>query len=170
MPVVYLGVGSNIQRKKNIALSLSSLKTRYPDLECSSVYETESYGFEGDHFYNLIARFFTTETPQQVKSFLREIELQQGRPTNAEKFKPRTIDLDFLMYGDLISDEPGMQIPRDDVLQYSFVLEPFAELAPDERYPGSNKTYRELWDDYLQNQTPVASNKIIWSPFVKNTG
>ena len=169
MPVVYLGIGRNIQRNENIALALSRLRTHYPDIECSSVYETESYGFEGDHFYNLVARFFTTETPQQVKSFLREIEFQQGRPAKAEKFKPRTIDLDFLLYGDLVSNESGMQIPREDVLLYSFVLEPIAELAPDEYYPGGDKTYKELWNGFLKNKTPVKARKMSWSPLLETT-
>lgn len=164
MPVVYIGIGSNIQRKKNIAMAVSRLKEHYPDLQCSSVYETRSYGFEGDQFFNLVARFYTAEQPGYVKSFLREIELQQGRPVKAEKFKPRTIDLDFLLYGDLVCDEPGLKVPREDVLLYSFVLEPLAELSPDEHYPGSEKTYLELWEDYLKNNTPVGAAKVEWLP------
>ncbi|HID80959.1 MAG TPA: 2-amino-4-hydroxy-6-hydroxymethyldihydropteridine diphosphokinase [Chromatiales bacterium] len=164
MSVVYLGIGSNIERKKNIQQALSSLRDHYGNIQCSSVYETKSYGFEGDPFYNLVARFETREQPAEVKSFLRSIELQQDRPVNAQKFKPRTIDLDFLIYGDLVCDEPDYQLPREDVLVFSFVLEPLSELAPDTKYPGSDKTFSELWQEFLSHHTPVAATKIAWSP------
>lgn len=164
MPVVYLGIGSNIERKKNIQQAVSSLRKRYENFQCSSVYETQSYGFEGDPFFNLVARFETSEQPSEVKLFLRSIELQQDRPVNAQKFKPRTIDLDFLMYGDLVCDEPDYQLPREDVLTFSFVLEPLSELAPDIKYPGSDKTFSVLWQDFLSHHTPVAATKIAWSP------
>lgn len=164
MPVVYLGIGSNINRKQNISQALSTLKQHYGDIECSSVYETESYGFEGDDFYNLVARFSTNEEPADVKCFLRDLELKQGRPRNAKKYKPRTIDLDFLLYGDLVSEVPGLQLPREDILLFSFALEPLAELAPDEIYPESIHTYRELWIDFQKQKKPVKANKISWSP------
>lgn len=164
MPAVYLGIGSNIERKKNIQDAVSRLRERYGNIQCSSVYETQSYGFEGDQFFNLVARFETDEQPAEVKSFLRDTELQQGRPVDAQKFKPRTIDLDFLMYGDLVCDNTDFKLPREDVLTFSFVLEPLSELAPDVKYPGSDKTFSECWEDFLSQHTPVVATKIGWSP------
>jgi len=169
MPAVYLGIGSNIERKKNIQQAISSLRKRYGKLQCSSVYETQSYGFEGDPFFNLVARFETSEQASEVKSFLRSLELQQDRPLNAQKFKPRTIDLDFLMYGDLVCDEPDYKLPREDVLTFSFVLEPLSELAPNAKYPGSDNTFSECWQEFLSHHTQVASTKIAWSPLVKTS-
>ncbi len=165
MPVVYIGVGSNIARRKNIRQAISRLQEHYGNVQCSSVYETESFGFAGDPFYNLVARFETSEEPETVKAFLRAVEIEQERPANAQKFKPRTIDLDFLLYDDLVCEEPDYQLPREDVLIYSFVLEPLAEIAPDVFYPGTEKTFRDLWKEFLASRQPVPAKKIDWSPF-----
>jgi 2-amino-4-hydroxy-6-hydroxymethyldihydropteridine diphosphokinase len=69
-----------------------------------------------------------------------------------DRMVARTLDLDLLLHGDAVVDEPGLSIPRDDILKFAFVLAPLAELAPDARHPVDGRTYTELWRDYTGNK------------------
>jgi len=80
-------------------------------VQCSTVYETASVGFDGDNFYNLVVGFDTTEKPFEVVEQLREIEDHNGRVREGARFfRPRTLDLDLLLYDDLILEEGRLQL------------------------------------------------------------
>lgn len=148
MPQVYLSIGSNQQREQNIRSAITALRTRYGKVECSTVYESTAVGFDGDDFYNLVARFETGDSAQQVNEYLKEIEQSQGRDRNSPKFSDRSIDLDLLLWGDLI--EPLLDIPRAEIADYAFVLRPLSEMAPDELHPQLGRSYHELWQGFDQ--------------------
>jgi len=148
MPVGYISIGSNIDKETNIASSLESLRRHFGEITSSSVYETEAVGFVGDSFYNLVVRFNSTLTAKEVAKTLRQIELDHGRSRDSQKFSPRTLDLDLILYGDQIISEGRLQIPRDEIERYAFVLEPLAEIAGDEKHPISGISYRELWHQF----------------------
>ncbi|MBA1330900.1 2-amino-4-hydroxy-6-hydroxymethyldihydropteridine pyrophosphokinase, partial [Candidatus Endoriftia persephone str. Guaymas] len=76
---------------------------------------------------------------------LRWIEEKNGRQRESDKFAPRTLDVDLLTYGDVVVDEPGLQLPRDEITRYAFVLLPLSEVAGDEIHPVTGQSYRELW-------------------------
>lgn len=162
MPTVYVSVGSNIDRHMNIYAGLHALKQRYGELRLSSVYETEAVGFDGAPFFNLVVAFETDEPPQAVNSFLKAVEKMQGRKHGEEKFSPRTLDLDLLLYGGEKLDLPGIKVPRDEIFKYAFVLEPLAELAADMQCPGHDKTFQELWQSYLAEGHPSSSRVVDW--------
>ena len=145
MTVGYISVGSNIDKETNIPSSLKALKNQFGDLQISSIYETEAVGFEGDSFYNLIVRFESALSAKEVAKTLRQIELDHGRSRESQKFSPRTLDLDLILFGDHIISDGRLQIPRDEILHYAFVLEPLAEIAGAETHPLTGKSYRELW-------------------------
>lgn len=148
MPIGYISIGSNIDKEMNILSSLKSLEQVFGHLQISSIYETEPVGFVGDSFYNLVVRFESELSAKEVAKQLRQIELNHGRTRESQKFSARTLDLDLILYGDQIINDGRLQIPRDEIERYAFVLEPLAEIAASEKHPISGKTYYELWQQF----------------------
>jgi 2-amino-4-hydroxy-6-hydroxymethyldihydropteridine diphosphokinase len=148
---VFLGLGSNLDREKNIRAGLLALKTIFGDLTLSSVYESESVGFKGSYFYNLVVAIHTELTIAQLSDALKKIEDDNGRVRTGPKYSPRTLDIDILTYGDLVGEEAGVELPRAEITENAFVLLPLAELAPHELHPRLKKSYAELWASYNQN-------------------
>lgn len=144
----YISVGSNIDKEKNILSSLRALSQFFGDLIISSTYESEPVGFSGDTFYNLIVGFDSELDVKTITKQLRQIELDHGRTRDCKKFSARTLDLDLILYGDLIISDGRLQIPRDEIERYAFVLEPLAEIAGELKHPVSKISYRELWEKF----------------------
>ncbi len=154
---VYISVGSNVNRRKNIALALEKLANEFGVLEQSSVYESDAVGFDSAAFYNLVIGFCSAEPPRGIQEKLHAIEDSCGRVRSRE-LSARTMDLDLLLYADLVVDEAGLILPRSDITRYAFVLCPLAEIAGEEKHPVSGKSYAELWaafDDPAQILTRV---------------
>ncbi len=145
MPWVWISVGSNIDREQHIGQALRSLQEMFVALRVSPIYETESVGFSGDAFYNLVVGFATELAPARLHRALRDIEASNGRTREGEKFASRTLDLDVLTYGEQIGDEGGKLLPRDEILEYAFVLRPLADVAPLELHPAVQQSYQQLW-------------------------
>ena len=145
---VFLGLGSNLAREKNICAGLAALKDLFGELIISPVYESESVGFKGSHFYNLVVSANTNLTLIQLSEALKKIEDENGRVRTGPKFGPRTLDIDILTYGDFVGVEAGIELPRAEITQNAFVLLPLSEIAPDEIHPQLQKTYAELWANY----------------------
>ena len=146
MPTVYVSIGSNVDRERNIRSSVKALKEYFPHLQISSVYETEAQGFDGDPFYNLVVGFDTEKSADEVIDLLRSIEHQHGRVRGQEKFSPRTLDLDLLLYGQQIFTDKD--IPRAEITRYAFVLLPLVEIASEFIHPILNKPLRTVLVDF----------------------
>jgi 2-amino-4-hydroxy-6-hydroxymethyldihydropteridine diphosphokinase len=144
----YISIGSNINKDEHIPASLRALEQTFGELAVSSVYESEPVGFTGDVFYNLVVGFDSDLEVKAVTKQLRQIELDNGRTRDSRKFAARTLDLDLILYGDLIVNDGRLQIPRDEIEHYAFVLEPLAEIAPALKHPISGLSYAELWDQF----------------------
>ena len=104
MTGIYVSIGSNIEREFNIRAAVQALRDRFGALTLSQVYENRPIGFEGENFYNLVAAFDTDKPPEAVSAILHGIERQRGRKRGPSRFTSRTIDLDLLLYNDLIRD------------------------------------------------------------------
>lgn len=142
---VYLSLGSNVDAEKNIRSAVERLRTVYGELKVSPVYKTEAVGFEGDPFINLVVAFEADDSIEDLNRSLKQIEAEHGRSREDERFAPRTLDLDLLMYGDRAGDFDGVVLPRGEILKYAFVLLPLAELAPEVLLPGSTSSLAECW-------------------------
>lgn len=155
MPRVYVSIGSNIDKDQHIRQGVQELATHYAPLTLSTVYESHAIGFEGDDFYNLVAGFDTQDTLAQLSTVLAGIEQRCGRVHNGVRFGPRTLDLDILLYGDLVLQDGTHQLPRTEIDEYACVLCPLAEIAPQERHPVTGITYQEMWRRFSDAAQPL---------------
>ena len=148
MVSVFVSVGSNVNREKNVPSALTSLRHHFGELMMSSVYESESVGFDGAAFFNLVTGFKTAESLKSVIAVLRETERQHGRERGSNRFGARSLDLDILLYGDRVESGNQAQLPRPEIIEYAFVLLPLSELIPDEIHPTIGKTYAQCWQEF----------------------
>lgn len=155
MARVYVSIGSNIDRDRNVAAALAGLRREFGELQQSTIYETQAVGFEGDAFYNLVVGFDTEQSPHEVAAMLHRIEDQHGRQRHGGKFSARTLDLDMLLYDDLVLEADDLNLPRREILEYAFVLRPLAEIAAERRHPLAGVSYAALWDDFDATAQPM---------------
>jgi len=148
MAEVYVAAGSNVEPETHLAGALDELEQVFGDLAISPAYRNPAVGFAGADFVNLVVGFRTADSAAKVKQTLERIEALCGRPPGAPKWAPRTMDLDILMYDQVVSDEPGLLLPRPDLLRRAFMLKPLADLAPGLRHPTQHRTIGELWAEF----------------------
>lgn len=145
----YLSLGSNVSPEKNIQFALDQLSKIFGETVSSSTYKTKAIGFEGSDFLNLVVKIETDLDPERLIDRLHGIEEMTGRITGTKAFNDRTLDIDVLIYGDQIN--PDLNIPRDEILMYGFVLEPLAELNPEGLHPIERVSFMELWSKLKEN-------------------
>jgi 2-amino-4-hydroxy-6-hydroxymethyldihydropteridine diphosphokinase len=148
VPAVYVAAGSNVEPERNLALATQLLRQDFPDVRFSPWYRNRAVGFEGADFINFVAGFTTQLPIDEVLSRLHAIETACGRPRGAPRWAPRSMDLDVLLFGDLICDEPRLKLPRPDLLKRAFMLGPLAALAPELMHPTEKATIGELWQRF----------------------
>lgn len=153
MATVYVGLGSNIEPEENLKLGIAELRRRYGEVDVSAVYRSAAVGFEGGDFLNLVGRFESESEPAEICQAIAAIHKLVGRDRRGGKWESRPLDIDLLLYNDRVMDVP--RVPRGDVLEYSFVLRPLAELAPDLRHPETGRTMLEHWQEFDASRHPL---------------
>lgn len=151
MPKIYISIGSNQDAEQQIRFGLEQLGYYFSELKMSKVYESEAVGFDGDNFLNLVASARTELTISQVDQAFKQIEKAAGRVRGAAKFSNRTLDIDLLLYDDIVCDKP-IRLPRGEVLYHAFVLLPLAEIDPELKHPIAQRSYQELWSDFERKE------------------
>jgi len=163
---VFVGLGSNLgEREAMIRDALAELG-RLPQTtltRASSLYDTEPVGdVDQPNFLNAVAQLDTALTARQLLWNLHLIEQRLGR-VRTQKWGPRTIDLDLLLYGTLVLDEPDLQVPHPELAKRSFVLVPLVELDPLLVHPVSGETLVALLAK-LDTRPPVKHDSRLWNP------
>jgi len=145
MSIAWLGLGSNMFAETHIRAGIRELQSDFDNVVLSPVYSSTAVGFEGDDFINLVARIETEMHPLELRQYLRDLEDRFGRKRNVAKFSDRSLDIDILLYDDLVVLSPVLEIPRAEILKFAHVLKPLADLEPDLIHPTELRSITDIW-------------------------
>ncbi|QBB72184.1 2-amino-4-hydroxy-6-hydroxymethyldihydropteridine diphosphokinase [Pseudolysobacter antarcticus] len=155
MPYAYLSLGSNIDPEKNLRAAILDLRAQFGAVVLSSLYRCRAIGFDGPDFLNMAAIIETTIPPVELNDWLHRLEDQHGRRRDQPRFASRTLDIDIVLYDDLILRGAGnLELPRKE-LKHAFVLCPLAEIAPLVLHPLLHKTLAQLWLEFDVTSEPL---------------
>lgn len=155
MARAWLSLGSNLEPARHLRAALDELAARFGALTVSPVYRTPAVGFDGPDFLNLAVGLDTGLDPAALDAWLHALEDRHGRRRDVPRFSNRTLDVDIVLYDDLVLRGPGhLEIPRPE-LAHAFVLKPLADIAPELRHPVSGKTMAELWAAFPRHAEPL---------------
>ena len=159
---ILVSLGSNIQRTYYARQGYVALHRAFSDVSVSRMFESEAVGFPGSPFYNCVFSAWTALTVAEVVATLKAIERENGRTHSEKKFCSRTLDLDLLTYDNVVTSQPVV-LPREEILVNAFVLQPLAELVPEQHHPLADKTYRQLWQAYDKTSQQLWPIDFTWS-------
>jgi 2-amino-4-hydroxy-6-hydroxymethyldihydropteridine diphosphokinase len=148
MTRAFVALGSSIEPAARLTAAAHALKQRFPGARFSACYRNAAFGFEGAEFINAVVELSTDLPVPGLLAVLHEIEAQCGRRPDDPRWGPRAMDLDLLLYDDLVASGPGYTLPRPDLLERVYMLGPLAELAPQQRHPLTGARFAALWDAY----------------------
>lgn len=159
MARVYVSIGSNVDRAMHIRSAVENLANRFSPLILSSVYDCPAVGFVGDNFYNLVTGFDTDIPVERLIAELHNIEQAHGRVRNGQHFGSRTLDLDVLLYGDLIRHDKLVDVPRRETLEHAYVLWPLVEIAPEYLHPETKQSLLAHWNEIQRRTATLAKTE-----------
>ena len=143
MSLITISLGSNIEPQLNLEKATNEI-AKFATLEkTSKIYKSKSVGFEGNDFLNQVILCEVKVELEETYVKLKKIDTEMGRVKHVNKFSDRLIDLDLLTFNDEIS-EGKITLPHNDILKYSFVLVPFAEIYPEFIHPVNQKSIETL--------------------------
>ncbi|MDN5864930.1 MAG: 2-amino-4-hydroxy-6-hydroxymethyldihydropteridine diphosphokinase [Gammaproteobacteria bacterium] len=151
---IYIGIGSNVEPQRHVPAALAALGAAYGPLAISPLYRCAPVGLDGPDFINAVVRGSTLETPEALRDRLKELEREAGRD-HGEKLAVRELDLDLLLYGAETVRLDGLRIPRPDILAYSFVLRPLADIAPEVIHPETGHDFAWHWAHFEGERIPL---------------
>lgn len=156
MSRVFVAAGSNVDAARNLQLAARELQSTFGPVSFSPAYRNAAVGFEGEDFINFVAGFDTARDLNEVIAELQRIEGLCGRARNAPKWAPRSMDLDILLCGDLVLQEPGLVLPRPDLLRRPYMLGPLADIAGELVHPTAGRSIAELWAQFDRSAHPLS--------------
>ena len=162
MRTVALSLGSNITPEAHLREALDALQARYGHLRTSSVFESESVGFNGANFLNMVALIETDETLLALTQFLKDYEDEHGRQRARPKFSGRTVDMDILVFGEICGTTDGIKLPRPEIVDNAYVLWPLSQVCFEDIHPLTGQTYGALWAGYDRQRQRLWSIDFKW--------
>jgi 2-amino-4-hydroxy-6-hydroxymethyldihydropteridine diphosphokinase len=156
MARAYLSLGSNVEPRRYLRAALEELRQRFGEIAVSPAYRSKSVGFDGPDFVNLAVGLETDLSPEALNAWLHALEDRHGRRRDVPRYSDRTLDVDIVLYDDLVRQGEGhLEIPRKE-LRHAFVLRPLADIAPDAKHPVDGRTMAELWAAFPAEREPLA--------------
>jgi len=157
MSKVYLSIGSN---KGNRSVLINKATNEIEKkvgiiISRSSIYQSKSWGFDSNDFYNLCLLIDTDIMPKSLLINLKKIEKSMGREDVDGSYSDRLIDIDILFYDNITTDSEDLKIPHPKIEIRKFVLVPMLEIADDYVHPILNKTIKELYNDCSDQDIPL---------------
>ena len=147
----YLSLGSNLEPEKHLRAALAELRARFGDIVVSPVYRCRAVGFKGPDFLNLAVVIDTNLSPQALNDWLHALEDRHSRRRDVPRFSSRTLDIDIVLYDDVVMTGEGhLELPRPE-LKHAFVLKPLADIAPAAMHPVLHKTLAQLWSEHADH-------------------
>ena len=153
MARAFVGVGSNVDPAENVERAIYLLSATAKVRGISTVYLTEAVGRPGQPpYYNCVVELETEVMPAELKQqVLRRIEKELGRIRSNDRYAARTIDLDLILYDQLVTTTGDLTLPDPDIVRRPFLAIPLQELAPDLKLPGSDLRINEIAAALPQN-------------------
>lgn len=139
---VYISIGSNQNRERNIAYAVKRLQDTFGSIQCSPTYRSAAVGGNAADYHNLAVGFETGLSLAELRQFTRGVEVELGRDRTQDDVV--SIDLDILLYGELSGTFDGCRVPHPDIFCHPHVLTPLADIAGNVAPPGSTQTIGEL--------------------------
>lgn len=153
MHTACLSLGSNLDPERHLRAAIDALRARFDELMVSAVYRFPAVGYAGADFLNAAAVLRTDLSPEALNAWLHALEDAHGRDRSGPRYSDRTLDIDIVLYDDLVVEGAGhLRIPRDE-LRHAFVLKPLAEVAPQALHPVEGRTIGELWREHPDHGT-----------------
>ncbi|MGH8077166.1 MAG: 2-amino-4-hydroxy-6-hydroxymethyldihydropteridine diphosphokinase [Lysobacter sp.] len=155
MSKAYLSLGSNLDAGANLRSAIAALRARFGAVLLSPVYRTRAVGFDGADFLNAAAVIDSDLDPAALNDWLHALEDAHGRDRRGPRFGDRTLDIDIVLFDDLIVEGRGnLRLPRPE-LRHAFVLKPLADIAPNVVVPGDGRTMAVLWAAHVDHDAPL---------------
>jgi 2-amino-4-hydroxy-6-hydroxymethyldihydropteridine diphosphokinase len=147
-----------MQPEQNLAMAVDCLRSHFTNVVLSNAYQSKALGFDGDDFINFVARIETELPLSEVLEVLEGIHDKSGRERCCAKFVSRPLDIDLLLYDRLVDN--SRKVPRSDVLEFSFVLIPLAELAADYVHPVSGRSIADHLQEFDKSSHPLTKQDL----------
>lgn len=162
MARAYLSLGSNIEPQKHLWTALDELHDAFGSLQVSPVYRCAAIGFDGPDFLNLAVGLHTDMSVEALNNWLHQLEERHNRRRDVPRFSNRTLDVDIVLYDDLVIKGQGnLQLPRPE-LKHAFVLKPLVDILPNFIHPLLGKPLSQLWAEFPKEREPLFMEQDSW--------
>lgn len=173
MPVAFISKGFNIEPEKNILDAVGLLSKHVKILKVSTVYLTEPLLHRSQpKYYNCVIKVETDIEPYKLKfDVLRAIEEDLGRKRSEDRYAPRTMDMDIMLYGDLCVSTKELVIPDPEIRKRAFLAIPLYEIEPELLLPDKGKPIREIASRFKEPKIIELKNfTLTLRRFIENLG
>ena len=162
MALVYISIGSNLDKERHVPAAIRDLLQQFPGSRVSPIFESEAVNYSGDNYLNLVVECPTSLAIPELQHYLKQLERRHGRQPDDQRYAPRTLDLDLLLFDDVVQSVIPI-LPRPEITTNAFVLWPLALLAPQLMHPELQVSMQSLWQAFDKSTQVLQLAPLQWS-------